>query len=114
MAGVGPAKVRVLRLDRNNSEESGVDFRLRCCLTWEAGSPSDYHGDQPADGEIKPFGKPIGRGKLMGFLAIPIPLRRLKFRVLVVPVSGLSSVSATCFQNKRQFKFVPPDGGSRG
>ena len=85
MAGVGPAKLAVLNLNWPNSEESALEFVLRCCLSWEIVSTSDYHGDEPVDEVIMPFRQPMARPNSMGIFSNPDTLETIK-----VPGAGCS------------------------
>jgi cellulase/cellobiase CelA1 len=88
VSGAGPLKLAWFDFNPDSVPcESPFEFLLRCCLSREIVSTSDYHGDQPTSPEIKPFGRPIAADETngIGFFSNPATLETIN-----VPAAGCS------------------------
>ena len=78
VSGTGPLKLSLLNSTPDSlSFESPSEVTVRCCMSRTIVSTSDYHGDQPTDREIQPFGKPVDKTSGTGYFSNPETLETI-------------------------------------
>jgi len=84
ISGAGPPKLPLLDLNSTDGgDETTFESHIRCCLSRQVVSTSDYHGDQPLVSEGQPFGESVDKTSGTGFFSNPETLE-----TITVPSAG--------------------------